>query len=96
MAQAMTLVSAFDQTGDVGDDERLPVVCADDAEVRDECGEWVVGDLGLRGADHGDQRRLAGIWQTDDADVGDEFELDEQVALLAWVARLCESRRLPG
>ena len=90
----MTFVSAFDETGDVRDDERL-IIDADDAEVRYERSEGIVGNLRLRGADHGDQSRFPGIGQTDDADVGDQLELDEQIALLAGIAGLRESRGLP-
>ena len=92
VAEAVAFVRAFDETGDVGDDERLVVIRLHDAEVRDERRERIVGDLRLRGADHGDERRLAGVRQTDDADVGDELELDEQLALFAFFARLREAR----
>ena len=94
VAEAVTFVRAFDEAGDVGDDEGLVVVGADDAEVRDERGEGIVGDLRLGGADDGDQRRLAGVRQSDEADVGDQLQLDEQLALLAGVAVLREARRL--
>jgi hypothetical protein len=65
IAEAVAFVRAFDEAGDVSDDEGLAVVGADDAEVRDERREGVVGDLRLRGTDDGDQRRLAGVRQTD-------------------------------
>ena len=70
------------------------VVGADDAEVRDERRERIVGDLRLGGADDGDERRLAGVGQSDQTDVGDQFQLDEELALLAGVAVLREARGL--
>src|SRR5207248_2372781 len=60
----------------------------------DERGERIVGDLRLGRADDGDQRRLAGIRKTDQTDVGDQLQLDEQLALVAGVAVLREARRL--
>ena len=54
-----------------------------DAEVRLERRERVVGDLRRRGGDRGEQRRLAGVRQPDQADVGDQPELEPDPALLA-------------
>src|ERR1700680_2591874 len=88
VAQTMSLMCSLDQSGNVGDDDRLIVIRLDDAEVRDERGEGIVGDLRLRRADRRDQRRFAGVRESDDTDVSDEFELDGQLALLAVVARL--------
>ena len=83
VAEAVSFVCAFDETRNIGNDECLLVIRFDDAEVRDERGEWIVGDFRFGGADHRDQRRLAGIRQTDDSHVGDELQLDEQLALFA-------------
>ena len=94
VAEAVALVRPFDDAGDVGDDEGLVVVRADHAEVRDERRERIVGDLRLGRADDGDQRRLAGVREADQADVGDQLQLDEQLALVAGVAVLREARRL--
>ncbi len=94
IAEAVAFVGAFDEPGDVGDDERFGVVGADDAEVRDERRERIVGDLRLRGADDGDERGLAGVGQSDQTHVRDQFQLDEELALLAGVAVLREARGL--
>ena len=94
VAEAVAFVGAFDEAGDVGDDKGLVIVGADHAEVGDERGEGIVGDLRLRGADDGDQRRLAGIRKSDQADVGDQLQLDEELALVAGVAILRKARRL--
>ena len=87
---------ALDEAGDVGDDEGLRVVRADHAEIRDERGEGIVGDLRLGRADDGDQRRLACIREADQADVGDQLQLDGQLALVAGVAVLGEAGSLAG
>src|SRR2546426_9212434 len=69
MAEAMPLVRAFDEAWDVGNDERLIVIRAHDAQVGDQRRERIVRDLRPGRADDRDQRRLAGVWQADDSDV---------------------------
>jgi hypothetical protein len=94
---------ALDEPGDVGDRRpahvgiegwRISSVQVHDAEVRLECRERVVRDLRRRSRDGGEQRRLAGVWQTDEPDVRDEPQLEPDPALLARLALLCVSRRL--
>src|SRR5712691_11988902 len=94
MAEPMAFVRAFDEAGNVSDDEGLIVIRTDDAEVGDERGEGIVSDLRLRRADDRDQRRLPGVWQADDSDIGDQLQLDEQFALFAGITGLREPRRL--
>jgi len=48
-------------------------VGADDAEIRFERSERIVGDFGARGRDDGNQRGLASIGKTDQADIGEQF-----------------------
>jgi len=50
IAEAVALMGAFDEAGDVGDDEGLVVVGADDAEIRDERGERGVPSSFSRGS----------------------------------------------
>ena len=64
----------------------------DHAEVGDQRGERVVGDLGPGPRDRGDQARLAGAGEADQPDVGDHLELEHDLEL---VARLAEQRE-PG
>ena len=63
IAEPVTFVSSFDEAGDVGDDECVVVIGGDDAEVWNERGEWIIGDLRLCRADDGDECRLAGVWE---------------------------------
>ena len=72
------------------------VVRGHDAQVRHERRERIVGDLRLRRRDRRDERRLAGVRETDDRDVGEQLQLDGEAALLAGQARLGEARGLPG
>ena len=88
------LVRAFDDSGNVGDDEGSVRRELHDAEVGAERRERVVADLGTRGRDHRQQRRLPGVRLPDEADVGDELELELQRARFAVLARLVLSRRL--
>ena len=80
--QAVPLVRALEQAGHVGKDGRAVVDLAH-AEVWHERGKGVVGDLGLGGGQHAEQRALARVWHADDADVGDDLWL-RFVSAVAW------------
>ena len=92
--EPLPFVRAFDDARDVGDDERAVVAELHDAEVGRERRERIVGDLGPRGGDDRQQRRLAGVRLADEPDVGDELELELERARLAVLARLILARRL--
>ena len=68
----------------------------DDAELRLERGERVVGDLRPGGGDRAQQRALAGVGHADQADVGDQLQLEPEVSLLAFGAGLGVARGLVG
>ena len=81
-AEALALARALDEAGHVGDRVAgLPRL--DDAEVRVQRRERVVGDLRLRGAQRGDEARLAGARVADERDIRDDLQLEEDVALPA-------------
>jgi len=54
-------VGAFDQAGEVGDDDAAVADQLDDAELWIERGERIVRHLGARGGDRAEQRALAGV-----------------------------------
>src|SRR6266487_6489108 len=85
---------ALDDPRDVGDDEGAIVGHPDDAEVRLEGRERIVGDLGARGRDHREQCALAGIGLTEQADVGDQLEDELEASLFAFFSWLPFARRL--
>ncbi len=90
VAEAGPVAGALDEPGHVGDRRPALVLVAEvhDAEVRLERRERVVGDL-RRGRGQGrEERRLAGVRQPDEADVGDEPQLEAEPALLAGLALL--------
>ena len=96
VAEALSLVRAFDQAGNVGDDERGLVVERDHAQVRREGRERIVGDLGPCVRDDRKEGGLAGVGHADQADVGDQLQLQQQPAFFAGRAMLGDTRRLVG
>ena len=82
-AEAVPGVRALDQPGDVRDDERPISREADDAEIRRQRRERVVGDLRPRRRDARDHRRLAGVRIADEPDVRQQLEVEPQVLLFA-------------
>ena len=68
----------------------------DDAEIRRERRERVVGDLRTRRRDARDQRRLAGVRESDQSDVGQQLQLQPEEPFFAGLARLGPPRRAVG
>ena len=95
VADPRTLVRALDQPRNVGEHE-LRALVADDAEVRMQRREGIVGDLRLRRGDARKQRGLPGIRQADDADIGDELQPEPNPLLFAFLAGIGAARRAVG
>ncbi len=88
---------AGDQAGQVGDDEGLGErAFGHHAELGDEGGERVVGDLRPRRRDDADKGRLAGVGKADHADVGEQLELQAEAPLAAILAGIGAAGRLVG
>src|SRR5438552_5846925 len=92
-AEARAQVRAFDQAGKISNDKSaselraVPTGAAvgiDDAEVGFERGERIVRNLGARGGNHGNQRRLADVGKTNQANIGEKFQFQAKIALFAW------------
>src|SRR5690606_18705238 len=81
----------LDQPGNIREHEALLDADADDAEVRVQRRERIVGDLRPRRGQRARQRRLAGIRRAEQANVGEDLERELQVPLLAGLA----ARELP-
>ena len=93
VAEALALAGARDQSRHVGHDE-LHVAGLYHAQVGDQGGERVVGDLGP-GRGHGrDDRGLAGVGEADQPDVGHRLQLEDEVTLLSRLALEREAGRL--
>src|SRR5581483_7779417 len=88
MAEPEAAVRAFDQSRHVGD-HKAPVVAETyDAEVRRQRGERIIGDFRTRRGDARDERRLAGVRESDQPDVREQFQFEPQIFDLARFARL--------
>ena len=87
-AQPLSQVSALDDAGNIGGDERPVVRQGDYAEVRLERGEGVVRDLRASGGNHGEQRALPRVRLAQEPDVGYQFQHQLELALLAVLTRL--------
>ena len=96
VAQAGAGVGAFDQARDVGHDERAVDIELHDAEVRRFGRERIVGDFRAGARDAAQQRALAGVRFADEADVGDDFQLEREAARFAFVAARVLARGLVG
>ena len=95
VADPGALGCAFDQAGNIGEDE-LAALVADDAELRAERGERIIADLGLGVGDRIEEGRLAGVGQADEADVGEQFEAQPHPCFLARRAGLVLARGAVG
>jgi hypothetical protein len=96
VAQPGAARRALDETRHVRDRRSPLVVLAEveDSEIRLEGRERVVGDLRVSRGHGREERRLAGVRQTDEPDVGDEPQFQPEPALLAGQALLGVLRRL--
>src|ERR1043166_9414218 len=92
MPEAFAAVRALDKPWNVGDDKALAFTVAHDAEIGHERRERIIGDLRPRSRDDGDERRFTRVRQTDDADVGEQPELDLERAFFAGEPGLNFSR----
>ena len=96
MAEAVAFVRAFDQAGHIGDHEAAIVAQRDHAEVRRERGERVIGNLRFRRRHHRDQRGLAGVGKSDQADIREQLQRQVQIEFFTGLARLHLARRAIG
>ena len=88
-AEALALARALDESWHVGD-RVADVAGLDDAEVRVQRRERIVGDLRSSGRDRGDEAGLARRRVADQGHVGDGLQLEEDVA---FPARGCRAGR---
>ena len=86
---------AFDQAGDVGEHE-VDIAGAHDAEVWMQGRERISRDLRLGPADRGEERRFAGVGQSDNAGVGDQLQPQPDGELFRREAGIDAPRRLVG
>src|SRR6266567_3055973 len=85
----------LDQARNIGEHEFAPVD-PHHPELRNERRERVIGDFRLRGADRGQKWGFSRIGQADEPGIGDEFQPQENRALLARLAGIGGARRAVG
>src|SRR6185437_10573642 len=95
VAEAGALVRSFNQARNIGEHE-LAAIDTDDAKLRIERGERIVGDFGFGGADGGEEGRFAGIRKADDAGVRDQLEAQPDGLFRARLTRIGAPRRPIG
>src|SRR5512132_142151 len=94
LPEARAFARAFDEAGDVRDNE-LAVVEASDAQVGRERREGIVRDLRAGACQRSEKARLAGVRQAGQADVGDKPQLQLELALFARLTVLRDPRHTP-
>ncbi len=97
--EARSGVRSFDQPRNVGDHETLffsLVTRQDNAKVRLERGKRIIRHLRPRRRDARDQRRFAHIRISHEADIGQQFQLQAEVALFARASFFVLARGLVG
>ena len=94
--ETFALRGAFDDAWDVGDAEGLVVVVLHYAEVGCQSGEGVVGDFGFSCGHDRKESGFSGIGETDETDIGEDFEFDYDPTFFGRFARLGVARRLVG
>ena len=95
IAEANTLMRAFDQAWDIGKHE-FTTVGVDHAKLRVQRRKWVVGDLRFGRTHRGEKGRFAGIRQPDNAGIGDQFKPKPQRVFFARLAGIGIPRRAVG
>ncbi len=93
--EARAFVRALDQAGNVGHHE-LALADPHHAQPGMQRRERIIGDLGPRIAVRRQERRLAGVGQPDQPDVGDQLQPQPDIALLARPALVGAARRAVG
>ena len=90
VAEALAFAGALDEAGNVGDGE-ADVAGLDHAQVGDQRGEGVVGDLGARSGHGRDEARFACGREADQGDVRNGFQFQDDVAGFAFDAEQREA-----
>ena len=91
-AEAGAFVRAFDEAGQIGDDESAAelramsagaAVSVDNAKVGLERSEWIVGNFRARGRDYRDQGGFAHVGEAHKANIREELEFEAEMTLFA-------------
>lgn len=94
--QPAPLVRPFDDTRNIGHDERLAGAGRHDAQLRHQRRERIGPDFGLGGGDCAQQGAFARVREPDEAHIGQHFQFEDDPPVLARLAGLREAGRLHG
>ena len=94
--QPVSFVRTLDEAGHIGDDKAPMVTEFHDAEVWCQRRKRIGGNLGPGGRDVRDERGLARVGKSDEADIGEQLELKPERASLPGLAGLHLARGTIG
>src|SRR5881394_359310 len=89
----MTFMRAFNQSGNVRDHERVEITEIDHAQMRFKRRERIISDLRLRRRHRGNERRLAGVRETNQPHVRQQLQFQLQLTFFTVAAFLVITRR---
>src|SRR5688572_14449555 len=92
IAQTCSSVSAFDQSGDIGNNKRAKVSEIDDTQMRFQRRKRIVSNLRMRGRYCRNERRLSCVWKTDQTNVCEQLQFELQVQLFSLASALVIAR----
>ena len=96
VAQAGALAGALNDAGNVRHDEADAGLYPHHAQIGEQGGEVVVGDLGLGLGYHGEQRGLAHVGEAHQPHVRQQLQFQDDIMGLAGESRLGKAGHLPG
>jgi hypothetical protein len=91
MAEAGTFAGALDDARNIGENEGGAIGKGDQAKIRGEGSEGVVGDFRLCATEDAKEGRLTDVREADEADVSQEFKFEDNLVLFAWQTGLSEA-----
>ena len=96
VAETCTLTGTLDDAGDVRHHEADTVLHPHNAQIGVKGGEVIVGDLGMRLADHAQQRGLAHVGEAHQTHVSQQLQLQKHIQTLTGQTGLGEAGYLTG
>ena len=96
MAQTGAFTGSLNNAGDISHDEADALVYIDHAQVGEEGGEVVIGDLGPGFADHAEEGGFAHVGEAHQTNVRQQFQLQHHVVALSGQTALGKAGGLAG
>src|SRR5262245_12806834 len=93
VTKSVSFVRAFDQSGNVRNDEGVEVTKIDHTQVRFQRREWIISNLRSRRRNSGNESWPAGIREPDEANIGEQLQLHLQFDFFAGTSLLMVTRR---